>query len=141
MEDQVPYISSFFEFEFAELGQTWFVDEIDWLSLMLNPDVDPEEHTKPYGILIPHYIENRWRLGVCPPRLASYVESDEELKVWLEYWLAYVKTHLHLLGEAERDLSFSELAQRVRVSLEDEAPDLCFDAYEFKERQPSSGVT
>lgn len=128
------YISSFFELEFADLGQTWLLGEVDWFGYLLTEDIDRDETTKPYGLLVPQMIDDRWVLGICPTTFVSYIENDEEMNVWLEYWLAYVRDYLHQIAEAEHDLTFGELQERVVVALEDQIPEICFTAYEMKNR-------
>lgn len=137
VQERITYIQQFFAFEFEEYGQTWLVDEIDWsFHMLLAGEVDTNNVTKPYGILPPHYIDGIWVLGVCPARMARYIETDDELADWLSYWLAYAEAYLHLLAEAEMALTFGELQERVEATLTYEIPDIEDAAETFKQRQP-----
>lgn len=130
-DEKVTYVESAAHIELDRLGNVvLFSPEIWEEKFLARPDVDPLNVHKPYGLVVPQFVNDEWAIGLSASHLVRPVEDrdDRDLNQWLEYWFAHIGLHLvvmswaHELGESS--LSFEDVERRVDAELATQAQHL-----------------
>lgn len=137
--ERIAYVEMTFNYELERVGKVDAFPEVIWDDHILsNPDIDPNNVYKQYGIGTPHLFKEEWHLPICPEIVARTTVSDDELGRWTQYWCAYLGARLIVLAEmtlfTPSKAEESEIEFRVNDLLRSELPELFEFANNIKHR-------
>ena len=98
--ERITYIELAFQAELDPVIQVIIFTEEEWEHQFLaNPDVDPLNVHKQYGLTSPQLVNNVWTVGVSAAHLIKPFEDEDDtgLHHWIEYWAYHTFCHLIVL--------------------------------------------
>lgn len=119
-DERVIYAQQMLAHEFEHFhAEVFFFTEEQWVVHVLSvPEADPTGAHKPFGLTGPAAVNRKLYIGLCVPAMIRPLahHSDEDLQVWLEYWVMHTAMHIVVVAEAVRHnehLTLAEVEEQV----------------------------
>lgn len=119
------------QIELERIGSVLYYPERIWeTEICTRTDLDPLNHHKPYGILVPQLVDSKWTTAISAAHVIKPLEGydDDDLNRWIEYWLTHLALHVVIRDWEEQngnyDITEEEEEREVDKELEEQGSDL-----------------